>query len=238
MGEFDVEGLDSFMLKYVIGKNEFMEPEVLTRLGTVQRAENLTPGDPLHEYFNTRTQAVRAFLADQIRTRQECGEYRSDVDPEDKAIEIWLSRSAWRRQWPRSPEAIDREKASVPFLRILLDDLTSPSAPKRGSMGRKRLTRRAAGTLTDNRSWPQNGADAIHAPLRRRHRSRPAQPASERAAGWSSHRSDPSQPGGRYVVSVSHWLPAVQLASWALPSGLDWRNRRLYRSQPPAPRHS
>ena len=59
MSEYVDGGLDAFMEAYVSDVNSFMEPEVLTRLGTVLRSENLSPGDPLNEYFDGRTKQVR-----------------------------------------------------------------------------------------------------------------------------------------------------------------------------------
>ena len=132
MADFQEGGFDAFMLSYAMGTASFLEPEVLTRLGTVLRAENLTADDPLHDYFDSRTQQVRTFLADEIRTRQQSGEFRSDVDPDAKAVEILAFSIGLETQWLLNKDAIDVERVFASFARTLLDDLTTVDAPRNG----------------------------------------------------------------------------------------------------------
>jgi AcrR family transcriptional regulator len=120
---FVEDGPDSFGTN-VLTTASVMEPEVLTRLATVLRAENLRPGDPLHEHFDLREQMVRTFLAGLIRSGQERGEYRSDVDPEMKAVEILAFTIGMETQWLLNPKVIDVEKVYASFRDALIEDLT------------------------------------------------------------------------------------------------------------------
>lgn len=113
------------------------EPEILTRLATVLRAENLNPDDPLHDYFEAQNHRVRDVIAAEIRAGQDKGEIRSDIDPELKAVEIVAFAIGIETQWLSNP-AVDRHKVRESFRRALLDDLTRPDAPRKDA--RKRPT--------------------------------------------------------------------------------------------------
>ena len=118
------------------------EPEVLTRLATVLRAENLNPEDPLHDYFNQAAHRVRNVIAAELRAGQQTGEIRSDIDPDLKAIEIVAFGIGIETQWLAEPAQIDRPKVHESFVRALLDDLTRPDAPRRA--GNKTRTAKAS----------------------------------------------------------------------------------------------
>jgi AcrR family transcriptional regulator len=107
------------------------EPEVLTRLETVLRVENLDPTDPLHDYFVEKTQGTREVIAAEIRTGQERGEIRSDIDPDVKAIEIVAFAIGMETQSLLTPKKVDRDLVHQSFVRALIDDLTRPDAPRR-----------------------------------------------------------------------------------------------------------
>jgi AcrR family transcriptional regulator len=107
------------------------EPEVLTRLETVLRVENLDAGDPLHDYFVEKMQRTRDVIATEIRTGQERGEIRSDVDPDLKAVEIVAFAIGMETQSLLSPDLIDRQQVHQSFARALIDDLTRSDAPRR-----------------------------------------------------------------------------------------------------------
>ncbi len=119
------------------------EPETLTRLMTVLRAENLGPGDPLHDYFAKGQQRAQAVLAAEIRRGQESGDIRSDIDPDVKAVEIVAFAIGIETQWLLTPDLIDRERVGRSFMRTLLDDLTDPDAP-----GRRTSAAAAEGSAT------------------------------------------------------------------------------------------
>jgi AcrR family transcriptional regulator len=101
------------------------EPEILTRLATVLRTENLDPDEPLHDYFVNGHQRVRELIAGEIRRGQQAGELRADVDPEVKAIEILAFSIGIETQWLLEPETIDRTKVFRSFLKSLLRDLAT-----------------------------------------------------------------------------------------------------------------
>lgn len=119
------------------------EPAVLTRLATVLRAESLDPDDPLHEHFERGHRHVREVLAAELRSGQERGEIRSDIDPDVKALEIIAFAIGIETQWVFDPSAIERAKVRESFFRALLDDLTRPDAP-RMSRGKSRAAGRSA----------------------------------------------------------------------------------------------
>jgi AcrR family transcriptional regulator len=116
------------------------EPEVLTRLETVLRVENLDAGDALHDYFVEKLQRTRNVIANEIRTGQERGEIRSDVDPDLKAVEIVAFGIGMETQSLLTPSLINREKVHQSFARALIDDLTRRDAP-RGAAKRKAKTK-------------------------------------------------------------------------------------------------
>src|ERR1700678_4286507 len=103
-----------------------MEPEVLTRLVAVLRAENLNPGDPLYEMFDFRAKQTREFIAAEIRSGQDGGDYRADIDPDAKAVEILAFIIGLEMQWLLNKSAIDLEKVYASFVRTLVDDLAQP----------------------------------------------------------------------------------------------------------------
>ncbi len=121
------------------------EPEVLTRLATVLRAENLNPGDPLHHYFNEAGHHIRAVIAAEIRAGQDTGEIRSDIDADLKAMEIVAFSIGIETQWLAEPNLIDRQKVHQSFVRALLDDLTRADAPRKATKKTKTPTSKTAG---------------------------------------------------------------------------------------------
>ena len=129
-------------IKGLTGIRPPFEPEVLTRLETVLRVENLDASDPLHGHFVERTQQTRDLIAAEIRAGQEQGEIRSDIDPDVKAIEIVAFGIGMETQWLLTPNLIDRDRVHQSFARALLDDLTSPDAPRRGSKRKTGTTSR------------------------------------------------------------------------------------------------
>jgi AcrR family transcriptional regulator len=116
------------------------EPEVLTRLATVLRAENLNPDDPLHDYFNETGRRIRTVIAAEIRAGQDTGQIRSDINPDVKALEIVAFGIGIETQWLAEPDLIDRAKVHDSFVRALIDDLTRPDAPRRVSKKAPRPT--------------------------------------------------------------------------------------------------
>ena len=97
------------MTRYVTEANTFMEPEIMTRLSVVLRAENLNPEDPLFDSMNLRSRQTRAFLAGLIRSAQDRGEYRSEINADVKAAEILAFLVGLETQWVAEKSAIDLE---------------------------------------------------------------------------------------------------------------------------------
>ena len=120
------------------------EPEVLTRLATVLRAENLNPGDPLHDYFNEAGHHIRAVIAAEIRAGQDTGEIRGDIDADLKALEIVAYSIGIETQWLAQPTVIDRQKVHQSFVRALIDDLTRADAPRRATKKTRTPTAKTA----------------------------------------------------------------------------------------------
>ena len=141
------------------------EPEVLTRLETVLRVENLDANGPLHDHFVERTQRTRDVIAAEIRTGQERGEIRSDIDPEVKAVEIIAFAMGIETQWLLTPDVIDRQGVHESFARALIDDLTRPDAPRR-------VSRKKAATRSERTRKRSNGVTAAQPPLNSSKRSR------------------------------------------------------------------
>jgi AcrR family transcriptional regulator len=124
---------DEFEGKGIVGLRTIrdpFEPEILTRLATVLRTENLDPGEPLHDYFVKGNERVRALIAGEIQRGQQAGEVRDDVDPDVKAIEILAFSIGIETQWLLEPDTIDRTIAFRSFLRSLLRDLAAPGVTK------------------------------------------------------------------------------------------------------------
>jgi AcrR family transcriptional regulator len=122
--ESEVLTPDEFNERYLTGEGGgLLEPELLTRLVVVLRGENLNAGDPLHRHFDHRAKRTRAFLAASIRSGQERGEYRHDVDPEIKAAEILAFLFGLETEWALNTRAIDRRAVFISYMRGLQTDL-------------------------------------------------------------------------------------------------------------------
>ena len=106
----------------------FIDPPILTRLTTVLQAENLNPGDPLHDYFDLRMRLARAFFADELRAALEHGEVRADLDPDLKAAEILAFIMGVQVQWLMNPDLIDPDQLYAAYARSLVEDLERPAA--------------------------------------------------------------------------------------------------------------
>lgn len=130
-------GVRASSRKNAILARNFMDPEVFTRLVVVLRAENLNPGDPLYEMFDLRDKQMRKFLADDIRAAQRRGEYRSDVNPEVKAVEILSFLIGLETQWLSNKEEVDVERVIESWARALLDDLSRSDAPRMPTQSRR-----------------------------------------------------------------------------------------------------
>ena len=83
--------------------------------------------------MNLRSRQTRAFLAGLIRSAQDRGEYRSEINADVKAAEILAFLVGLETQWVAEKSAIDLEPVFRSFVESLLRDLTLADAPKRRS---------------------------------------------------------------------------------------------------------
>ena len=86
-----------------------LDTAVLTRLYVVLAAENLDPGDPLHEFFVTRYDRARRLGEHVLLAGQARGEIREDVDVHQVAVEVLSTLMGLEIQWLMDPDAIDVE---------------------------------------------------------------------------------------------------------------------------------
>ncbi|MFJ6737874.1 TetR/AcrR family transcriptional regulator [Streptomyces sp. NPDC091279] len=96
----------------------------LVRLFAVLLAENLDPAAPAHDHFVTRYRQLRADIAGILGTGRDRGEFRADLDPGVKALEILAFIDGLHTQWLLDPEAIDLTGAVESYAVALVRDLT------------------------------------------------------------------------------------------------------------------
>lgn len=104
----------------------------LAKLFTVLVAESLEPDSPGHEHFVDRYRAMRAIVADSIRSAQDAGVTRRDIDPEAKAAEILATLDGLQTQWLLDPDAVDIVASVENYARTLEHDLTCGIIPHPG----------------------------------------------------------------------------------------------------------
>ncbi|MFI6298959.1 TetR/AcrR family transcriptional regulator [Nonomuraea sp. NPDC050790] len=115
-------GLDTIRAMPAFARRN-QEERGLTKLFAVLVAENLEPGAPAHDYFRERYRLMRALVAGALRTGQERGEIRADLDPEGKAAEILATLDGLATQWLLDPEQIDLAERIEAYARTLERDL-------------------------------------------------------------------------------------------------------------------
>ena len=104
----------------------------LAKLFTVLVAESLEPGAPGHRHFVERYRAMRAIVADSIRSAQAAGLARQDIDPPAKAAEIIATLDGLQTQWLLDPDTIDIVSGVESYARTLEHDLTCGLPPAAG----------------------------------------------------------------------------------------------------------
>lgn len=106
----------------------------LAKLFTVLVAESLEPDAPGHRHFVERYRAMRAIVADSIRSAQAAGLARQDIDPAAKAAEIIATLDGLQTQWLLDPGTIDIVAGVESYARTLERDLArGPDAGAAGS---------------------------------------------------------------------------------------------------------
>jgi AcrR family transcriptional regulator len=95
---FGAGGLSAVEALPRVGERLLADP-LFQRLYTVLIAENLDPGDPLHEHFVERYRRSRRVLGRIIQHGIDQGEFRSDIDPELVATEMLAFTVGIQVQW-------------------------------------------------------------------------------------------------------------------------------------------
>ncbi|QXC63350.1 TetR/AcrR family transcriptional regulator [Aquihabitans sp. G128] len=80
---------------------------VLARLYLVLAAENLDPGDPLHDFFVERYRYARGLAREVLAQDQALGLVRADLDVEQLGTEVIATIMGLEVQWLMDPTAID-----------------------------------------------------------------------------------------------------------------------------------
>lgn len=124
-------------LRYVVRQN--VGQQMLTRLYVVLAAENLDPGDPLHQFFVDRYERVRqlvvaAYQADVVR-----GAARPGVDTGQLAAEVIAVLMGTEVQWLMDPDHVD----FVGIVDRYLEGLQARLAPDPGAPRRTRAQQAA-----------------------------------------------------------------------------------------------
>lgn len=96
----------------------------LTRLYVRLGAENLDPGDPLHDFFSRRYASGREFIAKVLRDEQARGAVRDDVDVDQLAAEILATLMGLEIQWLNDPTSLDLDVVVEKYFDRLADELT------------------------------------------------------------------------------------------------------------------
>ncbi len=102
----------------------------LAKLFTVLVAESLEPDAPGHRHFVDRYRAMRAIVAEAIRSAQAAGVTRPDLDPAAKAAEIIATLDGLQTQWLLDPDTIDIVAGVESYARTLEHDLTCGLTPR------------------------------------------------------------------------------------------------------------
>lgn len=100
----------------------------LVALHSVLQAESLEPDAVTHEYFLQRSRFLRGLIAHTLRTAQDLGEIRTDVDCSAKANEVVAFLEGAALVW-----LVDPELSLVELYRNYFDDLVDALAPTPGA---------------------------------------------------------------------------------------------------------
>jgi AcrR family transcriptional regulator len=101
-----------------------LDDSAMERLFTVLIAENLMPGDPLHDHFVMLQRAAREQVATLIRTGIDRGEFRDDIEPELIATEIIAFFIGMQTQWLLDPDAVRLVHTFEQYTAALLERLS------------------------------------------------------------------------------------------------------------------
>ncbi|WP_353808348.1 TetR/AcrR family transcriptional regulator [Agromyces sp. SYSU T00194] len=97
----------------------------LVQLYAQLSVEASDPAHPAHEYFVERYRTFRAGMADHLRTQQDAGVVRADLDPDALAAVLAAAADGLQTQWMLDPD-IDM----AAHLRVLIDALDAPGTAR------------------------------------------------------------------------------------------------------------
>ncbi|MGI8329399.1 TetR/AcrR family transcriptional regulator [Actinomadura scrupuli] len=97
----------------------FEEAPDLVGMFVVLLTENLHPDAPLHDRFLERHRITVGLIADSIRRGQRAGRYRTDLDPDVKAVEIVAFLNGIETSWLLDP--------SIPLTQVFREYIASLS---------------------------------------------------------------------------------------------------------------
>jgi AcrR family transcriptional regulator len=120
----ELRGLEALRAIQQLGEDELID-DLHARLFVVLVSENLHPEDPLNHYFRARSQGVRGFVANAVRTGQADREIRRDADPERTAAEVIGFIAGISVQWVLHPEAVDLSAGYRQYVGRLIADLSA-----------------------------------------------------------------------------------------------------------------
>ncbi len=100
----------------------------LAGMFTVLLIENLEPDAPLHERLLTRYRISLDTVAEGIRRGQRSGQYRTDVDPDRKAVEVIAFVNGMETSWLLDP-SIPLPEVFRDYCQSLEQQLARPADP-------------------------------------------------------------------------------------------------------------
>lgn len=103
------------------------DKELFSRLTVVLNAENIDPGEPLHEYFVSRYGWARLLIREALERMRDRGELRDDVEVNQIATEVMATLLGLELQWVTDPDAVDYESTVERYIDRLVEDLAPRS---------------------------------------------------------------------------------------------------------------
>jgi AcrR family transcriptional regulator len=123
-GAVPLSGIQALKALTRLGHQLVAQP-LYPRLFSVLIAENLSPNEPLHDYFVARNQRARNGVARAIRSGQQQGEIRADIDADRVAAEILSFILGTQSQWLLDPNGIDVNGAYERYFGRLIEDIAA-----------------------------------------------------------------------------------------------------------------
>jgi AcrR family transcriptional regulator len=100
-----------------------IETATLTRLYVVLGAENLDPGDPLHDFFVARYESARDYVRSILDAEQKQRRVRTGIDVDQIAAEVIATLMGLEIQWLADPGRVDLAEATEAYIDRLVREL-------------------------------------------------------------------------------------------------------------------